>query len=118
MVEANIPMFLIGCMGTRLLLVYLAKSAGSLTLSVMGWLALLIAVGFITLYFTGWRKVGPETLGKPIWWNNLRPVHALLYATFAWLAITGQPNHAWKVLLADVIIGFTGFTVHHTGILA
>jgi hypothetical protein len=29
------------------------------------------------------RDYGPETFGKRIWWNDLRPVHAVLHLLFA-----------------------------------
>ena len=54
-------------------------------LSIMINLALsVIALGFITIYVFGWRKTGLETMGAPIWWNDLRPLHGALYGIAAY----------------------------------
>lgn len=100
--------FLIGCIGSRLLLTYLAYSRPEL-LPYLGVLALAISVGFALIYINGWRKTGIETGGKPIWWNHLRPFHAFTYGLFALLAFQGVHEHAWKVLLLDTLIGFLAF---------
>jgi hypothetical protein len=105
-------LFLIGCMGVRFLFVYIAKTVDEQKLKYMGYLALLPAIGFMLIYLTGSRKTGPETFGSKIWWNNLRPIHSLLYFLFAYNAITGN-QMAWIYLLIDVFIGLTGFLIHH-----
>ena len=78
----------------------------------MGYLALLPAIGFFYLFLTGSRKTGAEVFGDKIWWNNLRPVHGLMYFLFAYNAITGN-SFAWVYLLVDVIIGLVSFLVFH-----
>jgi len=108
----RILLFLVGCIGTRSLLVYIAKNSSVQTLKYMGYLALLPAVGFTYIYLTGARKTGPEVFGERIWWNDLRPIHATIYALFSYNAITGNRN-AWMFLLADVLLGLTSFTIHH-----
>ena len=107
----SIALFIIGCMGTRLLITYLAMAFPEF-LPYMGYVAVMISIGFFYIYFTGSRKTGVETGGKPIWWNNLRPLHGFLYGLFAYGAINGNRD-SWKVLLVDVIIGFTAFINHH-----
>lgn len=72
-------LFLIGCIGTRLLLVHIARTLDTELLRYMGYLALLPAFGFIYIYMSGTRKTGPEVFGDKIWWNDLRPLHGLLY---------------------------------------
>lgn len=98
--------FVFGCLGSRIALVWLAYTYPQ-WLRVMGFLALLPALGFFTIWVTGSRHTGIETGGAPIWWNWLRPVHGFLYLLFAALAISGIHEHAWKVLALDVFIGFT-----------
>jgi hypothetical protein len=105
-------MFLIGCIGLRSLFVVIAKYINIRYLKYLGYLALLPATGFLYIYLTGSRKTGPETMGEKIWWNNLRPVHSLLYFLFAYNAITGN-RQAWLYLLVDVLLGLTGFLIHH-----
>ena len=71
-----------------------------------------MAAGFIYIFLTGSRKTGMETFGDKIWWNDLRPVHALMYGLFAYNAINKNPN-AWIFLLIDVIIGLFSFLIFH-----
>ena len=105
-------LFLIGCIGIRTLLVYLAKNVDKTNLKYMGYLSLLPAIGFFYLFFTGSRKTGAEVFGDKIWWTNLRPVHGLLYLLFSYNAINGNLN-AWLYLLVDVIIGLISFLGFH-----
>ena len=79
----------------------------------MGYLALLPAFGFTYLFFSGARKFGPEAYGGKIWWNSLRPVHAVLYTLFAYFAITGN-RKAWVYLFADAMIGLFAFLWFHS----
>lgn len=102
-------LFLIGCIGTRSMLVYIAKTYPS---PVLGWLALLPAAGFLYFFISGTRQTGPEVFGDRIWWNALRPVHAILYISFAVAAILGV-EYAWVFLLVDVVLGLASFLIHH-----
>ena len=111
-IQKRFLLFLIGCIGTRSLLVYIAKNSSTKILKYMGYLALLPAFGFIYIYLTGTRKTGPEVFGDKIWWNNLRPIHSFLYFLFAYNAIHGNKN-SWIYLLIDVVFGLTSFLVHH-----
>jgi hypothetical protein len=106
-------MFLVGCIGTRSLFVILAKYINTNYLKYLGYLALLPAIGFMYIYLTGSRKTGMEVFGEKIWWNDLRPVHSILYFLFAYNAIIGN-NQAWIYLLVDVMIGLISFLVHHS----
>lgn len=105
-------LFLVGCIGTRALFVYIAKISSIQTLKYLGYLAILPTVGFMYIYLTGARQTGIEVDGGKIWWNNLRPVHSLFYGLFAYNAIIGNAN-AWMYLFVDVLFGLTSFIVHH-----
>lgn len=111
-IQKRFILFLFGCIGTRLLLVYLAKIASKEFLKYMGYLALIPAIGFIYLFITGSRKTGLEVFGDKIWWNKLRPIHSLLYFMFAYNAINGNSG-SWKFLLLDALVGLTSFLVYH-----
>lgn len=111
-IQKRFLLFLIGCIGIRSLFVYIAKNANDQYLQWMGYLALLPAIGFIYIYFTGSRKTGAEVFGENIWWNDLRPIHALLYSLFSYNAIT-RNHYAWVYLLIDVIIGLISFVIFH-----
>ena len=104
-------MFLIGCIGVRSLFVIVAKNINTTYLKYLGYLALLPAIGFMYIYITGSRKTGAETFGQKIWWNNLRPIHSILYFLFAYNAILGNKN-AWIYLFVDVVIGLVSFLLH------
>ena len=105
-------LFLGGCIGSRLALVYLAKTVSLHILSLIGYVTLMISFGFAYIYMMGLRKTGPETFGQPIWWNHLRPIHSLLYFLFSYHAIY-QIRSGWVYLLADVVLGFVSFIAHH-----
>jgi hypothetical protein len=107
----SIVLFLIFCMGARVGITYLTATYLEY-LPLFGLLALLPAFGFMYFYLSGTRKTGPEVFGRPIWWNDLRPVHAALYITFAINALQGNKD-SWMFLAADVGIGLVAFLNHH-----
>jgi hypothetical protein len=111
-IQKRFLLFLIGCIGTRSAFVYLAKNANMIYLQYMGYLSILPAIGFFYLFLTGSRKTGAEVFGDKIWWNNLRPIHGIMYSLFAYNAIIGN-NFAWIFMLIDVIIGLIGFVSFH-----
>jgi hypothetical protein len=98
-IQKRFLLFLFGCIGTRSLLVYIAKNLSKQYLFYLGWL-------------TGTRQTGAEVFGDKIWWNDLRPLHSLLYFAFSYNAIMGNMN-AWVYLLVDVIIGLISFLSYH-----
>ena len=110
-IQKRFILFLIGCIGTRTFLAYMAKTYSSY-LPMMGYLAIIPAIGFIYIYATGSRQTGPEVFGDYIWWNDLRPIHAMLYIAFAYTAIS-RYSHAWMFLAADVMLGLISFLIHH-----
>ena len=98
-IEAKrILLFLFGCIIVRSLFVFISYKINPNYLPYLGYLALLPAIGFTYIFITGSRKQGPETFGKKIWWNNLRPIHAILYFLFAYYAIQKNKN-SYKFLL-------------------
>lgn len=110
--QKRILLFLIGCIGARSYITWLAKTRLDL-LPLLGKLGLVIAIGFTLIYIFGWRKTGPEVFGDKIWWNHLRPVHAILWGLFAYFALNGPVEEAWKPLAADTLIGLLAFINHH-----
>ena len=111
-IQKRFLLFIIGCIGTRSLFVLIAKNAGPKYLPLLGYLALLPAIGFMYIYLTGSRQTGAEVFGGKIWWNDLRPLHSLLYFLFAYNAIIGN-SKAWMYLLVDVIFGLSSFLIFH-----
>jgi len=111
-IQKRFLLFLMGCIGTRVFIAYLAKVSSPRLLKYLGYLALLPAIGFSYLFISGQRKTGGEVFGDKIWWNPLRPIHSLLYFLFAYNAIIGN-RKAWIYLAIDVIIGLISFLVFH-----
>ena len=107
-------LFLIGCIGTRSAIAYLASIASGRWLTLMGYLALVPVVGWLYIILTGARKTGAEVFGDRIWWGDLRAIHVSLYALFAWYAIKGDGG-AWRFLAVDVVFGLAAFLWHHFG---
>lgn len=111
MITDRIVLFLVGCMGIRLLLVYIANTINLTLLRYMGYLLLLPAIGLFYSY-AKMQSPGVGAFGGNIWWNQLRPLHGVFYLLFSYHAIRGNP-HAWVYLLADVLFGFTMFVIHY-----
>ena len=111
-IQKRFLLFLFGCIATRLFLVYIAKTISIDYLPYLGYVTIPLVIGFSVLFITDGRKTGPEVFGDKIWWNNLRPVHALLFALFAFYAIN-KHSKAWIFLLIDVIVGLVAFTTFH-----
>jgi hypothetical protein len=96
------------CVIVRFLLVILAKYIDIAYLPILGYIALIPAIGFILIFLTDSRKSGLEVGNKAIWWNRFRPIHGILYLLFVIYAIKREQN-SWMVLLLDVIIGILLF---------
>ena len=91
---------------------YIAKNIDTNFLKYMGYLLLLPAIGFFYIYLTGIRTTGAEVFGDKIWWNNLRPIHGLMYLLFSYNAINGNKS-AWIYLFIDLLVGLTSFLSYH-----
>jgi hypothetical protein len=111
-IQKRFLLFLFGCIGLRSLFVVIAKNIDIKFLPYLGYLALLPTLGFIYIFATDSRKTGMETFGEKIWWNDLRPLHAVLYGLFSYNAILGNRN-AWIYLLIDVVFGLFSFLIFH-----
>ena len=111
-IQKRFVLFLVGCIGIRTLFVIIAQKIALQYLPILGYLALLPAIGFLYIFLSGSRKTGLEVGGDKIWWDWLRPVHSLIYFLFAYNAIV-KNRQSWKYLALDVTIGLGAFLVHH-----
>ena len=109
-------MFLLGCIPSRFLLAYILSKLSQTQLRIAGFILLLPVFGFMFIYLTGSRKTGPETQGAPIWWNNLRPLHAFFYLISAILALRKNTS-SYIPILIDTIVGLVAFICYHFKIL-
>lgn len=111
-IQKRFILFIFGCILVRSMFVYIAKTIKPDYLPYLGYLAMIPVIGWFYIIRTGSRQKGAETFGEPIWWQDLRYVHASLYIIFVVLAIL-KSNKAWIILLIDVILGLTAFLIHH-----
>jgi hypothetical protein len=112
-IQKRFLLFLGGCIPARVSLALIAKYGNSFIQYVLGFIAFIIASGFLIIYFGHLRDTGIETGGEKIWWNSLRPVHALLYYFFSYNIFLGDKNNAWKILMLDVLLGLVSFLFFH-----
>ena len=92
------------CIPIRLLLVYLASTINKNNFRFFGIFLLVIALGFLYLYFANKRLNAAEATGGVTWWSEYRLLHGLLYLCAAIYAFQGK-NTAWIPLLIDVGLG-------------
>ena len=111
-IQKRFILFLFGCIGTRLLFVFIAKNTSTHILLYLGYLALIPILGWLYIMFVKSRDTGLEVFGEKIWWKSIRPIHIIFYSIFAYLAINKNKN-AWMALLADVTFGLSAFLYHH-----
>jgi len=103
------------CISVRLLFVYIARHISNKFLPLLGFLALLPAVGFLYIFIFGKSNKRGETFNQKIWWGNLRPIHSFFYFYFAYQAFSKNPN-AYIVLLIDVVFGLFSFIAYHASV--
>ena len=103
-------LFLVACIPVRILLILLVRFFPETYLPYLSWIFLIISIGFLISYNR--RMKGIETNQKPIWWNNLRPIHSCLYLlTFIYAYY--KKSYSWIPLTIDVILGFISFIIHY-----
>lgn len=111
-IQKRFLLFLFGCIGTRLAFALFAKNVSLTVLQYLGFIALIPVIGWAYIIFTGSRNTGAEVFGEQIWWKSLRPIHMILWFTFAVMAIN-KNSDAWLILLGDTVLGLISFLIHH-----
>ena len=117
-IQKRFSLFLFLCIVIRSFLIYISYKLknNSKYLKIMGLILLFPAFGFLYIYFTNKRKTGKEVFGGKIWWNDLRPIHGIIYILFSLFSLVNNKtmnNNAWLFLLIDVILGLSCFLVYH-----
>ncbi len=110
----RVPIFLIGCLGARTAIAYLVKIFGPGHRLLIALLLALPAIGFTFIYLLGLRRTGGEVFGDKIWWNSLRPFHALMYFVAA-AAVYLRNKNAYLLILLDTLVGLVAFCRFHLG---
>ena len=106
-------LFLLGCIPIRFLIVYIVKNIPNKYLPLTAPITLIMGLGFFYNFFI--KKEKGATFKQVAWWNNLRPIHGLLYILYSYYAYKKNPN-AYKILLIDVIFGLLSFLIYHASI--
>jgi hypothetical protein len=104
----RVALFLTLCIGARVLFAYLSHKINKEYLPVLGIIAIVVATGFIRNFLTK-KKVG--SFGQDVWWNDIRPIHALIYFLFGLMSLQ-KFDHSYVLLLIDVCIGLYVFIVN------
>ena len=111
-IQLRFLFFLIGCIGSRLFITYIAYKISIKFLPIMGLFALIPIIGWINIIFFHPRETGLEVFGGKIWWKNLRPIHLILWILFSILAFSKNHN-SWIVLAIDTFFGLVAFLQYH-----
>lgn len=104
-------LFLLVCIPVRLLIAYSVQQISERNRLWIAAALLVPAIGFLTIYARGLRQIPGETFGcngGKVWWNDLRPVHGLLYATATVLLLMKNQSAHYPLYL-DVLVGLTAF---------
>ena len=75
---------------------------------------LLCALSITYIFIFGSERADAqlEWLGeKKIWWNNLRPVHGLIWFIFS-ISALAKYKYSWAVLGFDTIFGLVAWILH------
>lgn len=111
-IQTRFLLFFFGCIVIRLTFVYLSKTYTEY-LPFFGILGLFAVIGWVNiLFFKKKDYIEPEIFGDKIWWNDMRPVHMVLFLIFTILALQKNKS-AWIFLLIDTIIGLSAFLIYH-----
>tara|TARA_B100000989_G_scaffold190110_1_gene143196 strand:+ start:227 stop:607 length:381 start_codon:yes stop_codon:yes gene_type:complete len=111
--QKRFTLFLLGCIPVRFLFVYVAKNIPINYLPLTAPITLIMGLGFFYTFFSG-KKTG-STFNQIAWWNNLRPIHGLLYILYSYYAYK-KNSDAYKILLFDVIFGLLSFFIYHISV--
>lgn len=105
-----IKLFFLGCVPSRLLLVFIVFFINKKYLYYLSFIGFIISFGFLFNYI--FEKKTGSTFNQIAWWNYLRPVHSLLYFIFGYLAYN-KNQYSYIPLLIDVLIGTISFIIKH-----
>ena len=111
--QKRFTLFLLGCIPVRFLFVSVAKNIPINYLPLTAPITLIMGLGFFYTFFSG-KKTG-STFNQIAWWNNLRPIHGLLYILYSYYAYK-KNSDAYKILLFDVIFGLLSFFIYHISV--
>ena len=106
-------LFLLGCIPLRSYFAYHVKNSNKEHLKQIYLIGIILAIAWMVIYLTNTRTTGPEVFGDKIWWNNLRPVHSILYGSFSYMAYN-QHKYSYIPIAIDTILGLCSFLYYHS----
>lgn len=108
----RILFFLLLCIPIRSLAVFISyKYQHKMITKALAFIYLIIGINMMIMFQFNLRQDAPEGGGKT-WWNNIRPLHSLLYIMFAIFVFINK-DYSYMFLLGDVILGLLVFILHH-----
>ena len=111
-IQKRFVLFIFGCIVSRILMTYVTYKLDDNLLIYVGIIAIILSISFMLIYLLGLRKTGAEVFGNKIWWNHLRPVHSLTFATCAIFAFN-KSKYTYVPILIDTLIGLIAFLNYH-----
>ena len=72
---------------------------------------LLFGIGFLYTFFFSTSKTG--FFGGPVWWGNLRIIHAFLYLSFVLFTWCYPVKDSEYIILLDTLIGISAFVYQY-----
>lgn len=113
-IQKRFILFLVFCIGTRLLLTLFSKNINKKYLPYLGILTFIMGIGFIYIFMFG-SKTADKQLdwanGK-VWWDDYRVIHGLLYLIFSISAFM-KLKGGYLFLGLDTLIGLVVFLSYH-----
>ena len=107
----RLVLFLLVCIPLRSTMAYIAyKYPVSPVTKILAILYTVFGLSMLYLFITNKRQDAPEG-GGVTWWNNLRPIHAILYLLFA-LSVSVGKSYSYMFLIGDVLLCLVAFTVY------
>lgn len=105
------------CILTRFILFLGAQYGSPYVKQIISYLATLIALGFTSIYLFGLRPNGTDGIEAVVWWNHLRPIHALLFGLYAYTSLVLECKCSAFFLLADVFVGIASYLTHYKNVI-
>jgi hypothetical protein len=96
--------YLLGCIGSRGVIIYIVKITTTSDLYYIGIFHLFVASKFIFKDFLESPDYNPFFL---------KPIHAIIYLVFAFCAMRGYNDYAWKILIVDLLFGVVIHTFYN-----
>jgi hypothetical protein len=102
-------LFLLGCIPTRILLIYMTYISIKYPdyQKLLGLLLLTISFSFFYLFLYN-KRLDAYEAGGYTWWARLRPVHGIFYLVAGIMCLRNN-SKAYLILICDLVFGLGAF---------